>query len=298
VTHAGELAALTTALCWTVTAMSFESASRRVGSLSVNFLRLLVALALLTLFGLIVRGRLVPVDASLHAWGWLALSGLVGFTIGDLCLFEGFVLVGARTTMLVSSSLSPLLAAVIGWKFLGDRLTGLDWVAMGITITGVAWVVLERQRDGAEPHRGARKWGILLGAGAGFGQGIGLVLAKYGMGTLHPFAATQIRVIAGAIGFALLFFAIRWWPRVRVAARDRGAMARLSLGAFFGPFLGVSMALTAVQRTATGVAATIMSLVPVFIIVPAILVFHERVSPRAFVGAIIAMGGVALLFLQ
>jgi len=294
----GEFAALATALCWTITALSFESAGRRVGSLSVNLLRLVLALVPLGIFGWITRGRFLPTDASLHAWIWLGLSGIVGFTLGDLFLFRAFVLVGARTTMLISMSLAPILAALTGWRLLGDRLTPLDWVGMTITLAGVAWVVLERQGSGSVVERSNRRGGILLGIGAGVGQAAGLILAKFGMGAFPAFAASQIRVLAGALGFTVLFFAIGRWPRVRAAIADRPAMARIALGAFFGPFLGVSFALHAIQNAATGVAATIMALVPVFIIAPAMLLFRERVSARAFLGAVVAVGGVALLFLQ
>jgi drug/metabolite transporter (DMT)-like permease len=74
-------------------------------------------------------------------------------------------------------------------------------------------------------------------------------------------------------------------------------MTFTSIGAIFGPFLGVSFSLLAVQQTATGIASTIMSIVPVLIIPPAVLVLHERVSARALIGAIAAVAGVALLFL-
>lgn len=335
--HLGELAALATAVCWTITAVAFEAAGRRVGSLAVNFIRLVLALVPLSFLCLVTRGYFLPVDASPQAWFWLALSGLIGFTFGDLCLLRAFVLVGARISMLIMMSLTPPMAAVIGWLFLREQLTGQDWLGMVVTIAGVAWVVLERRPEravkkreaegeaaregegrgqgkvrganggaGEDRHRGQAdervphpktKLGILLAVAAAVGQSVGLVLSKLGMGAYSPFAATQIRIIAGTIGFALLFFAIRWWPRVFRALGHRGAMARTSLGAIFGPFLGVSFSLLAIQHAATGVAATIMSIVPVLIIVPAIFFFHEKVSFRAFLGAVVAASGVALLFL-
>lgn len=293
--HLGELAALGTAGCWTVTAMAFESAGRRVGSLSVNLIRLVMALIFISLFCLITRGRPLPDDAAPHAWLWLSVSGLVGFCIGDLCLFRAFVLVGARISMLVMA-LVPPITALLGWALLGETLTGLDWAGMAVTICGVAWVVLERQekKDGVRRLPG---WGILLAFLGAVGQAVGLVLSKLGMGDYNPFAATQIRIIAGIGGFALLFSAVGWWPRVKTALKDRGAFLRINLGAFFGPFLGVSLSLAAVQYTETGVASTIMSIVPVLIIPPAILIFKEKVSMRAAFGAALAVGGVALLFL-
>jgi drug/metabolite transporter (DMT)-like permease len=294
--HLGEIAALATALCWTVTALSFESAGKRVGSLAVNLIRLSIAFVLLAAFGLVTRGRALPTDATPHAWLWLALSGLVGFAFGDLCLFRAFVLVGARIAMLVMA-LVPPMTALIGWAFLGEGLGARSLVGMGLTVSGVVWVALEGRREPLAPGTLRVTPGILLAFGAAVGQAGGLILSKYAMGSYSPFAAAQIRVLAGAIGFAVLFTALRRWPWVGAALRHRPAMARISLGAVFGPFLGVSFSLMAVQHTATGVAATIMAIVPVLIIAPAILLFHEKVSARAMIGAVAAVAGVALLFL-
>lgn len=294
-THAGELFALLTALCWTVAAMSFEAAGRRVGSLAVNFIRLILALLFHTVFSLIARGSFFPVDAPAHAWIWLSLSGLVGFTIGDLLLFRALVVVGARVSMLMMA-LVPPITAVIGWAALGETLSAQGITGMAVTVSGIIMVVLKK--DGASgrlafSHSVA---GILLALGGALGQAGGLILSKYGMGDYDPFASTQIRVIAGTAGFAALFSIMGFWPRVAAGTRNRQALSRITLGALFGPFLGVSFSLFAVQRTATGIASTIMGIVPVLIIVPAILIFHEKVTVREIAGSALAVSGVALFF--
>lgn len=298
--HLGQLAALATAICWTVTAMAFESAGKRVGSLPVNLLRLLMAIVFLSLYSLVMRGRLFPTDASAHAWLWLSVSGIIGFLLGDLFLFRAFVVIGARISMLIMAAVPPI-TALLGWMLLDERLSTTNLVGMGLTVAGIIWVVLERGRGEAGTageSRGSRPLaGILMAFGGALGQAVGLVLSKYGMGDYDAFAATQIRIIAGAIGFVLLFFIRPTWRRVGAALRDRPAMGRITLGAFFGPFLGVSLSLLAVQYTESGVAATIMSIVPVLIIVPAIIVFKERPTVREVVGAIVAVAGVAVMFL-
>lgn len=295
--HIGELAALGTAVCWTVTSMAFEAAGKRVGSLAVNLIRLFMAFALLSCFCYLTRGRALPLDASVHAWGWLALSGLIGFTVGDLCLFRAFVLVGSRISMLLMA-LVPPFAAIIGWIMLGESLAPSDLLGMALTVGGVVWVVQERPKVKTDASSRDRKMGMLLGALGAFGQAAGLVLSKVGMGDYNPFAATQIRVLAGIVGFSLLFVFIGWWPKVFSALKNKRAMGFTALGGVFGPFLGVSLSLLAVQYTEAGVAATLMALVPVFIIVPAILIKKEKVSYRAMQGSVVAVAGAAVLFLQ
>jgi drug/metabolite transporter (DMT)-like permease len=294
--HLGEIAALGTAVCWTATSLAFESAGKRIGSLSVNLIRLCFAAVLLGGMCWLRRGLAIPLDASATQWGWLALSGLVGFTIGDLCLFRAFVVIGARLSMLLMA-LVPPFSAVLGFIILNEWLSAMDLLGMALTLAGISWVIAERAPASPRSRSGERAPGILLGIGGAFGQALGLVLSKLGMGDFDPFAATQIRVFAGIAGFAGLYTVIGWWPNARDALRNRPAMIRTGVGAFFGPFLGVSLSLMAVQNTQAGVAATLMALVPILIIPPSILIKKEKVSPRALLGSLIAVAGSALLFL-
>jgi drug/metabolite transporter (DMT)-like permease len=295
--HLGELFALITAVCWTFTALSFESAGKRVGSLAVNLIRLCLGLGIMVLFNWARRGLPLPLDATPHAWLWLILSGLVGFSFGDLLLFEAFVRLGARTSMLIMSSVPPL-TALLGWIFLGEILSALSLLGMAVTLLGIALVVLERPSKEAFFTTTKPLLGLLCAAGGALGQAGGLILSKYGMGSYDAFSATQIRQIAGIAGFVVLFFFLRVWPQVFQALRNGKAMAATSTGAFFGPFLGVSFSLLAIQNAKTGIASTIMALTPVLIIAPAVLVFKEKITAKEILGALVALAGVAILFLH
>ena len=297
----GELLALATAVCWAISSIAFEGASRRAGSLPVNLIRLAIAFAGLCAVGLLgPRHRALPTDAPADAWAWLAVSGVVGFFIGDLALFRALVLMGARLTMLLQS-LAPPIAALVGAYVLGERLTWVGWIGMALTLAGVTWVVSERTRAHDPEEQVARHApprAVLLALVGAIGQAVGLVLAKRGMRFYeHPFAATQIRAAAGIVGFALLIVALRDTRRVVAALRDGRAMALLTLGAVAGPFLGVSLLLVSLQMgLATGIAQTLTSLVPVLVIPFVVLVRREHVTWRAVLGAFVAVGGVAVLF--
>ncbi len=291
----GELAALGTAICWTITALSFESAGRRIGSLVVNIVRLVMAAALFALYGWAVRGMAIPLDLPSTAWVWLGLSGLVGFVIGDLLLFQAFVDIGARVSMLIYASVPPL-TAVLGLIVLDETLGVLGIAGMVLTVTGITIVVAKRASEAHAPTR-KRARGVLFAFGGALGQAGGLILGRLGAGrTFDAFAATQIRVLAAIAGFALVFTLSRRWRTVAPAIRDAGAMARVGLGAVFGPFLGVSLGLFAAQNSTAAVASTIMALVPVLIIAPAVMLFRERITMREVAGAIVAVSGVAMLF--
>lgn len=300
--HFGEIAGVLTAVFWTVTSLAFESAGKKVGSLSVNLIRLVMAFFFIGIYSWIARGFFFPTDATLFQWKWLALSGFIGFVIGDLFLFQAFVVVGARISMLMMA-LAPPFAALIGWLLLGEVLAPMSWLGMVITMVGIVIVILKREKI-EENGKIVNKiksnhsvTGILLALGGALGQAAGLVISKKGMGEYDAFSASQIRVLTGIAGFIILFFFMKRWPKVLTAIKHKPAMKRITLGAFFGPFLGVSFSLLAVQHTQAGIAATLMAISPVLIIPPAIILFKEKVNWKEVLGAIITVVGISLFFL-
>jgi drug/metabolite transporter (DMT)-like permease len=295
----GQIAALAAAGLWAFTALAIDQAARRIGSLTVNLIRLVMAFGFLCAASWISRGVALPVDASRHAWIWLAVSGLVGFTFGDLCLYRSYLVIGPRLATLLMS-LVPLLTAVIGWLALGEVLKGKEMIGMALTVGGVGWAVFERGKSWTAlpaSSPGIPLSGLALGCGGALGQAGGLVLSKIGIGSYDAFAATQIRVLAGIAGYSVLFFVLRWWPQVRTGLRDRRALGFAALGAFCGPCIAVSLSLIAVRAIAAGVAASIMALTPVLIIPLVVLLKRERVGLGGVLGALVAVTGVALLFL-
>ena len=293
----GEIAALCTALSWTFTMMAFEAAGKRIGSLNVNLLRLLLGFLFLGFFCFVTRGRFLPSDATLHNWMWLALSGFIGLTLGDMCLFKAFVLVGSRISALIMAAV-PVISALISWLFLGEILHPLDQAGMALTVMGIVMVVGGRGRRAGQTNIPARLHpaGLLLALGGAVGQSVGLVFSKYGMGDYNAFAANHIRLMAGLAGFIVIFLITGRWKAIPTAARHRSGILFTTVGSFFGPFLGVSLSLYAVQHTQVGVAATIIALVPIFIIPPSILLKKEKIGFRDVFGAVVAVSGSALLF--
>jgi drug/metabolite transporter (DMT)-like permease len=303
--YAGEIAAFGTVLCWTVGSQCFEAAGKRIGSLSVNLIRLLIAFLLFCVTLFITQGEIVPTDFPASAWKWLIISGLIGFTFGDMCLFSAFVRIGPRLAMLIMTLTAPI-TALIGWAFLNEKYSDRQWVGVLVTLIGVSWVILQKNGNN-KSRKGAKKvlerditWqGVMLGFGGALGQAVGFIFSKVGMmynGTyLDPFAATQVRVIGGTCGFVVLFFVLGWWPNVINSTKNASAIGFTAAGSFLGPYLGVSLSLLALHYTTTGVASTIMSLVPITLIPFAIFLHKEHVSIHGFIGTLVAICGVLML---
>ena len=298
----GEFFALATALCWTGTSMAFSEAGKRIGSLNLNLIRLITAFGYFLIFMIFTGEPLIPTQAPVSVWIYLSLSGLVGFVFGDLFLFRAFVLIGARLSMLIYASV-PMITLFLGWVFLGETIGLEQFLGVVLTLGGIATVVLFRAPDPHEPDPTKvlqRRKDFLQGIGFGFlgalGQAGGLIIARFGTGTdFSAFGATQIRVIAGILGFGIIFLVTGRFPQFVQRIRNRQAMTLVALGAFLGPFLGVSLGLRAAQLTTAGIAATLMAISPVLIIPPSIILYKERITLLEVVGTFVTLGGVAVL---
>ncbi len=301
-THRGEMYALFAALLWVFGAMLFESLGKKNGATTVNFLRLLLGFIFLSIFTLFSRGFLLPLDADLHSWLWLLLSGIVGFAIGDLFLFKALVMIGARISMLIMT-LAPPTAAILGWIILGETLSSFQLIGMIVTLFGIAIVILQRQdKNVTDIEKKGQKFkypliGILMEVIGAFGQGSGLVLSKLGMGDYNPFAAVQIRIIAGLFGLGIIISFSKNWKTVLKPTGNIRTMSLLSLGAILGSFLGISFSLLAIKYTNTGVASTIMAIQPILLIPASMVFFKEKVNFTEVIGALVAVSGIVLFFM-
>ena len=311
--YLGEILSLTVAVSWTATALFADTASHRIGALPLNLFRMALSLVLLGGFLWVVCGAPWPVHADGRTWFWLLMSGLVGYVFGDYCLFNSYVIFGSRFGQLFMT-LAPPAAGIAGWLMLGESLSWRSWLAMAVTLTGIGITILARNRDSHKLMLKLPLKGVLFGIGAGVGQGLGLVLSKVGLTHYEsalaasgnvleqtpwalPFAGTFIRAIAGLVGFWLILTLRKELPQLRKAIRDRKGMACTGLTTFFGPFLGVSLSLMAVQFAPAGIASTLMALTPVLIIPPYAIIHRQRVSFKEILGALIAVSGAALFFL-
>ena len=324
--YLGQTIALAVAVSWTVCALLSETVSRRLGAHVVNVLRMVLSLLFIGALLWVCTGSPLPPRADATTWGWLLASGAVGYVFGDYCLFNAYLLIGSRFGQLFMT-LAPAVSALAGWLLLGERLSAQALLGMAVTTTGIAVSILGRGvPDADEAGRGSRRRvrlnlptrGVLLGIGAGVGQGLGLTLSAVGLHHyaagwasgaaatvpaaaehlrwLLPFAATQMRAVAGLPGFLLILLLAGKGDALRRACTDGRGWLLMAATVVFGPFVGVSLSLMATQYTSTGVAMTIMSLSPVLILWPAHVLFGQRVTRREVVGALISVAGVALFF--
>ncbi len=295
----GEIAAVFTSLCWSFSAIGFTKATIRVGSIITNRMRVLLALLALLLINAILYGQPIPTQAGSVRWVWLGASGIIGLSLGDAFLFQAYIEIGPRLGLLLLS-MAPVFGTAIAWIFFGQTLGFIQIIGILVTLAGISWVVIARPEDQtASVHRTTGR-GVLFGILAALGQATGLVLSQQGMvGNFPSFAGTLIRMLAAAVALWLVAALQRQaLPTITGIRQSPGALGWTAFGALIGPVVGVSASLLAVQHATIGVASTLMALPPVFMLPISRFVFKERFGWQAVAGTLVAMTGVALLFLS
>ncbi|GAB4435321.1 MAG: hypothetical protein Kow002_21850 [Anaerolineales bacterium] len=294
----GEFAALLTSLAWAGTSVLFTKAAQKVGSIIVNRMRSILALAFLMLLNLIFYGYILPFEASAERWMWFALSGAIGYALGDVFLFQSFICIGTQRGMLMMS-LAPLLSAFLAWIFFGETLTGLQMLGVLVTLAGVSWVILRRRKNTEPNSVCSPAQGVLYGLGAASGQAVGYVLSKQGLADgFSPIAGNSIRMLAAVIVLWLLAsMQGKAMLTIDTMRENPKVLGWLAMAAFTGPVIGATLSLFALQHTEVGIASTLIALPPVFLLPISWVVFKEKFDWGAVLGTLVAMAGVALLFL-
>lgn len=295
--HLGEIAGIATSLFYALNSVFITRAGQQVGATVSNRTRVAFALLYLMIINLVFFGQVLPFSADSQRWTWLSLSGFIGLALGDAFLFQSYLTIGPRLGNLLLS-LYPIFGALEAWIFLGESLRAGQILGILVTLAGIVWVVFERGNGGEKMTRHMTV-GVLYGVLSAVFQATGFVFSKQGMyGTYSPFQGNAIRMLAAMFGLLIIaMFQRQVGQTVTTLRENPSAFRMLMLAGFIGPVLGVSLSLYAVQNAEVGVASTLTSLAPIFMLPISHFVFKERLNWQAIAGTLLAMTGVAILFL-
>jgi drug/metabolite transporter (DMT)-like permease len=292
----GESAALASSAMWAAASLLFAGLGARMGALGLNLLKCCLAAAGLVLTLWLVEGAPWPRGLDATATAWLAASGLVGLTIGDTAFFHALVRLGPRRALLLWA-LVPPTTAMAAVPLLGEPVSLPLVVGMALSMGGVTWVIRERSGGPDGGVADGVRVGLVLGLVSVLCQAGGNILTKLGGAEISALGISVVRLLFGTAGIllhAMVAGAVR--PAFRVL-RDRGQLGRLLFATFIGTYLGLWLVNAGLRYTDAGVASTLSSLSPIFVLPLARIFLGERLSARAIVGACVACAGVAVLFL-
>lgn len=289
----GEIAALSAAALWAFATLIFGRLGKQLSPLVLNLIKGSMAISFIVLT-LAIRQQLLtslPINSVLL----LLISGVVGIGLGDTAYFATVNAIGARQALLLEM-LAPPMAALMSWIFLHEKLPILAWLGMALTLAGIIWVVSERS---PKSHTSSSKTiitkGIFWGIMAAFGQSIGSVLSRAALvdTMVDPLWSTLLRLSAGLVCIGGLLL---WRRKEQVFMRPSGQLlGGVAIAAFFGTYLAIWLQQIALKYSPTGIAQSLLATSPIMVL-PMALLIGERVTLRAFWGAIVALIGIWLLF--
>jgi len=293
-TRMAEFAALGAALCWAVAGLVAADASRAMGGIAFTRVRMLFVIAMLGAWLLVmgvspVRGSDVPA---------LLVSGLVGIFIGDTALFVTLARLGPRRTAILFSASAPF-TVLLAWAVLGESLApppllGCALVAAGVVIA-IVYGKRREQRHVWESVQGSLGVGVAIGLLAAFGQSLGSLLVAPALA--HGTDATTVAAVRTVAALAGLYL-FRWLSPARTRSRvplSAGLAGRLALSGLLGMALGMTLLLYAFKTGPIGLSAALASTTPVMLIPLIWWRSGERPAAGAWIGAVLAVTGAALI---
>lgn len=288
----GELSCLVAAALWAVAVVAFRTPIARHGAPAINLFKSLLAATLLAATLGATRGWPGLLGAPAVDLGWIALSGLIGITVGDTALFAAVARVGAHRTLLLQT-LAPVFAAAIAMP-LGERLSAAEVVGGLAVLAGVALVIgPDRRRPGVGGVAPAA--GIALAVLAAAGQGVGVVVAKGGMDAVPVLGATLLRLAAASLGLLAVGAFTGDVARFVGALRSPATLRAAVPAAIAGTYLAMVLMMAGVAWAPASIAALLLGTSPVFGLVVEAVADRTWPRPSAVVGTLVAVVGIAVL---
>jgi len=293
--NAYDLFALGAAACWALGSVMSVTPSRHLGAFA--FTRWRMAMVAVMLWAVVaVQGSWHSFDA--HAWGVMAVSGLIGIFIGDTALFSAINRLGPRRAGVLFAT-HAAFSAVLGFALLDERMSLQALLGGGLTVGGVMLaIVLGRHKDEThawEADHGQVRVGVALALLAALCQAVGSLIAKPVMAQqVDPIMASAVRVSVATAAHTVLLLAGFQAARTTRAPTLR-VLAQTGLNGFIAMGIGMTLVLLALEKGDVGMVAILSSVSPILVLPLLWLQLKRAPAPGAWLGAVLTVVGTALI---
>lgn len=285
------IGALGTLLFFAVTPVFARRAAMLLGGLRANFWRLLLATFLLGLWA-----HLAGRGTGGITFGWFFLGGVAGFGIGGVSMFQSLPRLGSNLSTLIVQCGSAVIAATLEWQWLDTRLSPAQIVCAVLTLVGITLGLLPRSLPRVSPAQWVS--GLLWALLSATGQGVGLVISRKAFfiargyhDLIDPGTASYQRALGGLLVAALVVLIFR--GRTTTPPPAERASPWVVANALSGPVLGVACLQWALSTTPAGIVQPIVAAAPLGTIPFAAWLEKSRPRPIYYLGATLAVLGVA-----
>jgi drug/metabolite transporter (DMT)-like permease len=286
----GTAAALGSAASWAVGAILFKNLGENIPALAMTLGKGILSTLML---GLV----LLPLGFN-HLTGsdffYLALSGLIGISVGDSLFFKALQHIGAHLLVLLFM-VGQILTALLAMVFLHEMPTAAVWTGIVLIATGVGVILWSKLTEDGPP---TNVRGIILGLLSVLCMSGSVIIAKKGLGTDDSgIQATFVRMGTACVGMAIYgaFTAqLGTWAvafrDVKLAGKFLAAVAVITFGGFW-------LSLYAIKQMDVAIANTLISTEPIFVLPLAAIFLKEKITAASILGATVALAGVGVICL-
>ena len=303
------IAALAASILFAASITCGHRAAHVFGGASANFWRLVIATALLGIWS--------------FTWGiglggagmtYFFISGLLGFGVGDVALYQALPRLGSRLAMLFTQCLAAPFAVIIERFWLGTQLSWLQILCISVILGGVALALAPHESVKRDP----REWrlGMVFGVLSGLGGALGAVFSRRAFlaaaeahQTIDGANAAFQRIIGGVLIAGIFLAFIRWQKSQTLVnlVSDSGGQGAAQApdhawlyvvgNALAGPTIGVSCMQLALRTTPTGIVLAIIAMTPLAVIPLARIFEGEKLTIWSLLGSLVAVAGAVGLTL-
>ncbi|MBI4561298.1 MAG: DMT family transporter [Candidatus Rokubacteria bacterium] len=285
----GALSALGSALTWALISLLVRTLSPVFNSVTINAVRTSVGSVLLLVWLLLTGATGELLGVSPKALGFLAISTALAFGLGDTVFFESTRSLGLARAMTVSMTY-PLIAALLAWALIGEPITASVAAGSLLTLGGLALIVTARKEQAS---REERFWlGLATATLASIAWAVSVILMKPPLREVDATIAQAIRLpLAGALLWATP------WTRGAAGQLKRSGNAAIWRMTWLGALTAASsvMFVAGLKYAGVAVATVLSSTAPMFAIPLGLFFLGERLAPRAVLGSLVTVAGIALL---
>lgn len=291
--HLGLITGLLAALFAAATGLLVRGISAPLHPVSLNAWRCTVAAIIFLPLWLIWNSAGLP---NIYGILWIAVAVTFSIVIGDSSYFLAIKKLGVAKAMPIAKSY-PAFAVVFSFFIFGESLGLIKIVGVILAITGTTLmsqqskVIADPLNEVDQSHASRNHWtGVAIAIGTAIAWALGAVVLKQSL--------TKADVITVSLVKTIIAAAMLWSISARVDAvpvRKRITDRKSFVLATATGFTLAGAALTSVysiQYAGAGVGSVYSGLAPLFTIPLGVLIFKERMSLLAVVGAISTIAGV------
>lgn len=298
----GPLCALGSSLTWALGSSVYARQAGRVGAMEVNFSRAAIAAPLFLVVAMLSGGLASVRAVGLHNVGWLSLSVVCSYGLGDMLFYHAAMRLGTPTALAIGS-IYPLWATLFGALTLGEPVGAQRVLGTLLCITGVVWLVFLQAAatgDSVDAHpKKQRMAGLMLALLTSlFWAGNTYSVRRGGIG-LTPFVVNGFRYLLAStvLGSIWLLRRLKHPPRQSDPQLfcSKPELLRFVPAVITEAFVGSSIFVYAMTHTDLSIAAPLAAMSPLFAVPIGIFLGGETLDVRRLLAIIVTVAGVVCL---